>query len=73
MNITCQLSGNRMRTYNIDEKFNRELTKYKIKCKCGHSVLVVKDKNICSWCGRFIFKDKKAEFKYRVGRKLGGD
>ena len=39
-----------------------------VKCEnCGHSInLDGKDKRICEWCGRYIFKDKKTEFLYRM-------
>ena len=38
------------------------------KCKCGHSVVVSKriKKVPCSHCGRYVFRDKKDEFMYRL-------
>lgn len=37
-------------------------------CSCGHRVLlpIRKDKMICRWCGRYVFKDKRVEFIYRT-------
>lgn len=40
----------------------------KITCGCGHSVImpIRKDKVICRWCGKYVFKNKRVEFIYRV-------
>lgn len=49
-------------------KYVNEISKRKTKCKCGHSVAIPPniDKLVCHWCGRYVFKDKKAEFEYRI-------
>ena len=53
------------------EKFYNYITKNKISCECGHKIfLYKKDKLICSWCGRYVFKNKRIEFKYRIKEKL---
>lgn len=57
------------------EEFNRmsdEYDKVKYKCKCGHRVIIPKwiDKNLCRWCGNYVFKDKKSEFEYRLKEKM---
>ena len=38
------------------------------KCRCGHSVAIAKncEKIICSHCGRYVFREKKDEFMYRL-------
>lgn len=42
-----------------------------VKCKCGHSIdLINKDKTICSHCGKWVFKNKQDEFKYRLNLTL---
>ena len=47
------------------------ITRHKVKCKCGHKVFIGRtEKMICSWCGRYIFKDKQKEFNYRVKELL---
>ena len=53
-------------------KLNEELDKVKYKCKCGHRVVIpyFMDKNICSWCHRYVFKSKEDEFKFRLKEKL---
>lgn len=53
-------------------KLSDELAKVMYKCKCGHKVVIAhnKDKMICSWCGSYVFKDKKREFEYRLKEKI---
>ncbi len=48
-----------------------ELDKVKYRCSCGKRTIISKkdDKAICSWCGNYVFKDKKEEFKYRIKEK----
>ena len=37
-------------------------------CKCGHSIVFSnrRSNKICTWCGRLVFKNKRAEFNYRL-------
>ena len=44
-------------------------TENSVKCKhCGHTVFLGKLKfKICSWCGYYVFKNKKIEFNFRLG------
>lgn len=53
-------------------KYAEELSKGKVKCSCGHSVIMPPhyDKIICNWCGNYAFRNKKAEFEYRMQEKL---
>lgn len=48
-----------------------EIVMYKHYCKCGHSVVIYpmekKIKKICSWCGSYVYTDKKEEFKEKLG------
>ena len=39
-----------------------------VKCaNCGHTMLLgIKGRRICSWCGHYIFKNKRQEFEYRL-------
>lgn len=41
-----------------------------VKCeKCGYTLpMTDKEKGFCKFCGMYIFKDKKDEFKYRMER-----
>lgn len=54
-----------------DKKYQRqaeEYSKVKYQCTCGHKVVIPEwaDKQCCSWCGNYVFKSKKDEFKYRM-------
>ena len=53
------------------EEFDRctkEYNKVKYPCKCGRRVVIPywADKTLCSWCHRYVYKDKKQEFKERL-------
>ena len=45
-----------------------ELDKSRYYCKCGHSLImpVWVDRQICSWCGKYVYKDKETEFRYMM-------
>ena len=49
-----------------------EYDKVKYKCKCGHRVVIKHNqtKAMCSWCGRYVFKDNQEEFKYRISEQI---
>ena len=58
---------------NGTKKIKRKIGTYfegNIKCICGHSVKVLKDRAVCSWCGRYVYKNKKIEFEERLKMKL---
>ena len=50
------------------ERLSREYEKVRYKCKCGHSVIIPAwvDKQLCNWCGNYVYKDKKDEFKNKL-------
>lgn len=54
------------------DKLNSDRTENRILCpNCGHSMLLGrKDKKICSNCGIYVFKDKTAEFHYRMREQM---
>ena len=47
-------------------KMHDAMQKIRIKCKCGHSIVVPPKINrvICSWCGNYVYKDPKEQFKH---------
>jgi hypothetical protein len=55
-----------------DIKLNEDFNKLKVRCKCGHNqyIPLEKEKMICSWCGCYVFKNKKDEFKYRLNNLI---
>ena len=54
------------------DRMTKEYSKVKYQCKCGHKVVIPNwwNKNICKHCGRYVFKNKKDEFEYRLKEKL---
>ena len=63
---------NNFLSYKDIEKFNRRATDNTVKCKCGHSVVITNkyDRVICTWCGNWVYKNKKVEFKYKMLKEL---
>lgn len=58
-----------------EKEFSRMIDEYdkvKYKCKCGHRVVIPYnvDKQVCSWCKRYVFKNKKDEALYRIKEKM---
>lgn len=57
------------------EEYNRhsaEYDKVKYKCECGHRVVIPywRDKGLCSWCHKYVYRDKRVEFKERLQNEL---
>lgn len=55
-------------------KYYNELSNYKYKCKCGHTVVILRDmdKRLCTWCHHYVYKNKKDEFIDRMRGALNG-
>lgn len=55
----------------FNKKGNDELSTLKVKCKCGHVIIisVQVDSTICSHCRRKVMNNTKEHFKYKL-RKL---
>lgn len=53
-------------------KLTNEYSKLKIKCRCGHKLVIpiYVDKQICSWCGNYVYRNKQLEFKENINRRL---
>ena len=60
--------------FDVTKKTEAERTKYKVYCKCGHSIIFTPtaktNKTICSHCGHYIYKDEKDKFKELMKREL---
>lgn len=59
-------------SYKSDTKFFDDRTKYTVKCKCSHSVVIPnsKDRLLCDYCGYYVYKNKRIEFKYKLREKM---
>jgi hypothetical protein len=58
-----------------EKKIRKLMNEYTINtytCKCGHRVFILNNhkKEICTWCGRYVFREKRDEFKYRTMEQL---
>lgn len=52
-------------------RFMNKINQFRVKCKCGHIlVMVSKKSDICSWCGRKVYRSKKDEFEEKLKKKL---
>lgn len=54
-------------------KLSDEYNKLKIKCKhCGHKLVIPVwvDKQICSWCGNYVYRNKQMEFREEVKKLI---
>jgi len=53
-------------------KYADIMTKNRFKCSCGHSLNIPAkfDKALCTWCGNLVFRDKKAEFEFRMKERI---
>lgn len=40
--------------------------------KCKHSLVipVFMDRNLCDWCGNWVYKDKQTEFRYKLQERM---
>lgn len=61
-------------SYKLMDKYLEELQNNTYTCKCGHRVVIPKNKTKrnCNWCGRSVFKSKRDEFIYKMETKLYG-
>lgn len=58
-------------SYRHDTKMFNEMSKYIVKCKCSHSVVITKqDRVLCTYCGNYVYKNKKIEFRYKLRERL---
>lgn len=52
--------------FDISKKAEDEIAKFRIYCKCGHSMLFFpfekEKKKLCSYCGHYVYYNKKEEF-----------
>lgn len=54
-----------------DSKRFKDISKYKVKCKCGHTTIMSKaERTVCSHCGHYIYKTPAIEFRYKMKEKL---
>ena len=55
------------------QRLSNEYNKIKIQCKCcGHKVVIPVwvDKQLCSWCGHYVFRNKQLEFRENMKKLM---
>lgn len=64
------MTGSMTMNYEELSKLMSALQPYKVKCKCGHTMhLVKRDRAICDWCGHWVYKNKFIEMKYELKKR----
>ena len=60
------------RSYKEDSKYFDELTKYRHKCKCGHSIIMTPKttKKLCKWCGHYVYINEREKERENFIKKL---
>lgn len=54
-----------------DDKKSESISSCRVKCQCSHVIVMAKaDRTICSYCGNWVYRSKKIEFKYKMKEKL---
>ena len=45
---------------------------YKVRCKCSHTIIIPHnvDKVLCTYCGYYVYRNKKLEFKNKLKELL---
>lgn len=63
-----------MKLRSDNKKLLQEIERLKCQCKCGHTVYIENGKRrvLCGWCNRWIYKNKKEEFKDKLMMKING-
>ena len=58
-------------------RLDNERSKYKVYCRCGHSLTIYpmekKIKKLCSWCGHYVYINKRVEFMDKIKKLLAKD
>ena len=64
--------NNRGRRKTKDEMISEYYSEFMYRCECSHTQLIPNqiDKVICTHCGKWIYRDKKLEFKDRMKNLL---
>lgn len=65
--------GLRLYTVKEYERLTNEYNKIKFKCKhCGRKIVIPAwvDKQICSWCGNYVYRNKQMEFTENIKKLI---
>lgn len=60
-----------MKKKKLDEKMFYFFTSSSIKCKyCGHTIFPKHERELCTHCGYWNYRNKKIEFKYKTQESI---
>jgi len=62
-----------LKNYNEIEKYSSVVNDFKHQCKiCGRKMIIPNfvDRQMCDWCGHWIYRTAKIEFKYKMMEQL---
>lgn len=67
--------GRQKLTFKEDSDLANEKRKMKVECpNCRHLINFYAfehvDKKLCTYCNKYVFKNKEVEFKYRMKEKM---
>ena len=56
------------------EKYHDKMQDFTYKCKCGHGVVISpkKAKELCKYCGNYVYRNQKEEFIDKLGGYRNG-
>lgn len=60
------------RNFKKDNKMFEMYSLFTVYCPCGHSVAIPNkvDRVLCTWCGKWVYKNKQTEFRYKLQEQL---
>lgn len=63
-----------MKTYRHIFKLEDEIVNLKVKCSCGHTVVLTKQDpvKICSHCNHIVYKTDRDYFKWKLNPERKG-
>lgn len=78
-----QMSKSEWQMFNHQKKIDKLYEKNRFYCLCGHSVVILpkEERVFCSFCGHWVYKDKrkqkknierikKEDFKYKIRKNI---
>lgn len=68
MDFEHKMTKNEWIMFNHQKKLDKVIEHNRYYCHCGHSVTILpnESKVFCTYCGHWVFKNKKEEFMYRL-------
>lgn len=62
------------RKFREDTRYLNELSKFKHKCSCGHSIIIFRPnvKKLCKWCGHYVYINEREKERDEFKKKVRG-